>query len=127
MNSKYSNQDLINATLEIYNEFKPSQTKEITKEIKEKIITKPKPLLLTKEIKKKSKAKKNKSLNDKSLIDGKISNDQRLEAYKKRKRIYNKTTLILNKIIKFENDKYLLLDKIKKSNLKIIKMKIPNL
>ena len=127
MNSKYSNQDLINATLEIYNEFEPSQTKEITKKIKEKIIEKPKPLLLTKEIKKKSKAKKNKSLNDKSLIDGKISNDQRLEAYKKRKRIYNKTTLILNKIIKFENKKYLLLDKIKNSNLKIIKMKIPNL
>ncbi|RZO87956.1 MAG: hypothetical protein EVA55_03115 [alpha proteobacterium HIMB114] len=127
MNSKYSNQDLINATLEIYNEFEPSQTKEITKKIKEKIIEKPKPLLLTKEITKKSKTKKNKSLNDKSLIDGKISNNQRLAAYKKRKRIYNKTTLILNKIIKFENNKYLLLDKIKNSNLKIIKMKTPNL
>ena len=27
MNSKYSNQDLINATFEIYNEFKSSETK----------------------------------------------------------------------------------------------------
>ena len=30
MNSKYSNQDLINATLEIYNEFNPSETKRKT-------------------------------------------------------------------------------------------------
>ena len=36
-----------------------------------------------------------------------------------------KKTLKLNKIIKFENDKYLLLDKIKNSELKIIKMKRP--
>ena len=31
MNSKYSNQDLINATFEIYNEFKSNHTKGKTK------------------------------------------------------------------------------------------------
>ena len=126
MNSKYSNQDLINATLEIYNKFKPSQTEEIYKNTKEKIIKKPQPLLLTKEVKNKSKIKKKQSLN-KSQINKKISNTQRLRDYRKRKLVYNKTTLILNKIIKYENEKYLLLDKIKNSNLKIIKMKMPSL
>ena len=36
MKSKYSNQDLINATFEIYNEFKPNQTKEKQKKVKKK-------------------------------------------------------------------------------------------
>ena len=36
MKSKYSNQDLINATFEIYNEFKPNQTKEKTKKSEKK-------------------------------------------------------------------------------------------
>ena len=36
MNSKYSNQDLINATFEIYNEFKPNETKRKTKKSEKK-------------------------------------------------------------------------------------------
>ena len=36
MKSKYSNQDLINATFEIYNEFKPNQTKKKVKKGEEK-------------------------------------------------------------------------------------------
>ena len=37
MNSKYSNQDLINATLEIYNEFKPNENKRKTKKSEKKM------------------------------------------------------------------------------------------
>ena len=67
-------------------------------------------------------------LNYKSPINQKISNQQRLAAYQKKKRGTNtKGKLRLNKIIKFENEKYLLLYKIKNSDLKIIKMKRPNL
>ena len=40
MNSKYSNQDLINATFEIYNEFKSSETKKKTIKSEKKIIQK---------------------------------------------------------------------------------------
>ena len=58
MKSKYSNQDLINATFEIYNEFKPNQTKEKTKKSEKEIIQKPDPLLLSKEVKKKKKQSK---------------------------------------------------------------------
>ena len=138
MKPKYSNQDLINATFEIYNEFKPNETKEKSKKSEKEIIKKPEPLLLSNEakmkkkqskkvnIKKKQKIKHN--LNYKSLINQKISNGQRLAAYQKKKgeRKY-KSILKLNKIIKFENEKYLLLHKIKNSDLKIIKMKRPNL
>ena len=67
-------------------------------------------------------------LNYNSPINQKISNEERLAAYQKRKRVYkHKGTLKLNKIIKFENKKYLLLHKIKNSDLKIIKMKRPDL
>ena len=67
-------------------------------------------------------------LNYKSPINQKISNEQRLAAYQKKKGEYKyKSKLRLNKIIKFENEKYLLLHKIKNSDLKIIKMKRPNL
>ena len=52
MNSKYSNQDLINATFEIYNEFKSNHTKGKTKISEKNIIQKPEPLLLSKEVKK---------------------------------------------------------------------------
>ena len=62
MNSKYSNQDLINATFEIYNEFKPNQTKRKTKKSEKKIIQKPEPLLLSKEVKKDEK-KQSKKVN----------------------------------------------------------------
>ena len=138
MKSKYSNQDLINATFEIYNEFEPNQTKEKTKKSEKEIIQKPEPLLLSREVKKKKKQsktlniKKNPKskyyLNYKSPINQKISNKQRLVAYKKKKEKYKyKGKLRLNKIIKFENEKYLLLYKIKNSDLKIIKMKRPNL
>ena len=137
MNSKYSNQDLINASLEIYNEFKIDQDKEIIKKNTKEIKEKTRPLLLSKEVKNKQKQSKieNKQspktkhfLNYKSPINQKITNEQRLSAYKKkRKRYKKKGILILNKIIKFENEKYLLLDKIKNSKLKIIKMKRPSL
>ncbi len=137
MKSKYSNQDLINATFEIYNEFKPNETKEKSKKIEKEIIQKPEPLLLSKEIKMKKKEskkvniKKNQKikhyLNYKSPINQKISNKQRLSAYQKKKRERKyKSKLMLNKIIKFENEKYLLLHKIKNSDLIIIKMKRPN-
>ena len=137
MKSKYSNQDLINATFEIYNEFKLNETKEKSKKIEKEIIQKPEPLLLSKEIKMKKKEskkvniKKNQKikhyLNYKSPINQKISNKQRLSAYQKKKRERKyKSKLMLNKIIKFENEKYLLLHKIKNSDLKIIKMKRPN-
>ena len=36
MNTKYSNQDLINATFEIYNEFKPKKTEKKTIKSKKK-------------------------------------------------------------------------------------------
>jgi len=137
MNSKYSNQDLINATLEIYNEFKIDQDKGIIKKNTNEIKEKTRPLLLSKEVKnkqkkskieKKQKPKTKHFLNYKSPINQKITNKQRLSAYrKKRKQFKKKGTLILNKIIKFENEKYLLLDKIKNSKLKIIKMKRPSL
>tara|TARA_B100000900_G_C20063111_1_gene506809 strand:+ start:82 stop:498 length:417 start_codon:yes stop_codon:yes gene_type:complete len=138
MKSKYSNQDLINATFEIYNEFKPNQTKVRAKKEGGEIIQKLEPLLLSKEVKtrkKKSKKvniekkKKTKNyLNYKSPINQKISNEQRLLAYQKKKVGYKyKSKLRLNKIIKFENEKYLLLNKIKNSDLKIIKMKRPSL
>ena len=137
MKSKYSNQDLINATFEIYNEFKLNETKEKSKKIEKEIIQKPEPLLLSKEIKMKKKEskkvniKKNQKikhyLNYKSPINQKISNKQRLSAYQKKKRERKyKSKLMLNKIIKFENEKYLLLHKIKNSDLIIIKMKRPN-
>ena len=138
MNTKYSNQDLINATFEIYNEFKPKKTEKKTIKSKKKIIQKTEPLLLSKEVKKvktvskkvkKKKEPKNKHyLNYKSPINQKINNEQRLAAYQKKKAEYKyKGRLRLNKIIKFENENYLLLHKIKNSDLKIIKMKRPNL
>ena len=138
MKSKYSNQDLINATFEIYNDFEPNQIKERTTKSKKEIIQKPEPLLLSKEVKMEKKQSKNVNikknpkikhyLNYKSPINQKISNEQRLAAYQKKKKKRNyKSILRLNKIIKFENEKYLLLHKIKNSDLKIIKMKRPNL
>lgn len=138
MKSKYSNQDLINATLEIYNEFELNQTKEKTKKGEKKIIQKPEPLLLSREVKMKKKQSKTLNieknpkskhyLNYKSPINQKISNQQRLAAYQKKKEKHKyKGKLRLNKIIKFENEKYLLLYKINNSDLKIIKMKRPNL
>ena len=128
MNSKYSNQDLINATLEIYNEFEPSQTKNITKNNQKKISKKVKPLILTKEIKKEKKTTTKRLSKYKSPKDKKITNKQRLAAYKKKKNtLSSKLTLRLNKIIKFENKDYLLLDKIINRDLKIVKMKRPSI
>ena len=138
MSSKYSNQDLINATLEIYNEFKIDHDKRIIKKNTKEIKEKTQPLLLSKEVKnkvkqskkvqKKKEPKTKHFLNYKSPMNQKINNDQRLTAYKRKRDQYKKkSTLILNKIIKFENEKYLLLDKIKNSKLKIIKMKRPSL
>ncbi len=124
MNSKYSNQDLVNATLEIYSEFNKNQSSDDKKIIKNK----PEPLLLSKEVKLKKKFKKQGNINLKSPKNKKISNRQRLIAYKKRKKNHKKIgTLRLNTIIKFENKKYLLLHKVKNIDLKIIKMKSPNL
>ena len=102
MNSKYSNQDLINATLEIYNEFEPSQTKNIAKNTQKKIIKKVKPLILSKEIKKEKKTTTKRLSKYKPPKDKRISNKQRLIAYKKKREAYgSKLTLKLNKIIKF--------------------------
>ena len=154
MNSKFSNQDLINATLEIYNSFDKKPHFQIPEKIniepknpiKKKIVEEKKieheksPLILTKEVKdiKRSNLLKNIFDDEKSVNSG-ISDEKRLEVYKQKKFIIKKNkpikktaekvwpTLRLNKIIKFENNKYLLLHKIKNSDLKIIKMKSPNL
>jgi len=155
MNSKFSNQDLVNATLEIYNRFDkkittPTSQKadsKIQKSTLEKIDLKLKtnensPLVLTKEVKDKKQKKILKNIfNEEKLHDEKITNQKRIEVYEQKKSLskYEKNKLAkkierkvwpllrLNKIIKFENNKYLLLHKIKNSDLKIIKMKSPNL
>ena len=155
MNSKFSNQDLVDATLEIYNRFDekittPTSQKpnsKIQKSTLEKIDLKLKtnensPLVLTKEVKdKKQKDILKNIFNEEKLNDEKITNQKRLKVYEQKKSLskYEKNKLAkkierkvwpllrLNKIIKFENNKYLLLHKIKNSDLKIIKMKSPNL
>ena len=155
MNSKFSNQDLVDATLEIYNRFDkkittPTSQKadsKIQKSTLEKIDLKLKtnensPLVLTKEVKDKKQKKILKNIfNEEKLHDEKITNQKRIEVYEQKKSLskYEKNKLAkkierkvlpllrLNKIIKFENNKYLLLHKIKNSDLKIIKMKSPNL
>jgi hypothetical protein len=155
MNSKFSNQDLVDATLEIYNRFDekittPTSQKpdsKIQKSTLEKIDLKLKtnensPLVLTKEVKDKKQKNILKNIfNEEKLNDEKITNQKRLEVYEQNKSLskYEKNKLAkkierkvwpllrLNKIIKFENNKYLLLHKIKNSDLKIIKMKSPNL
>jgi hypothetical protein len=155
MNSKFSNQDLVDATLEIYNRFDekittPTSQKadsKIQKSKLEKIDLKLKtnensPLVLTKEVKDKKQKNILKNIfNEEKLNDEKITNQKRLEVYEQKKSLskYEKNKLAkkierkvwpllrLNKIIKFENNKYLLLHKIKNSDLKIIKMKSPNL
>lgn len=151
MNSKFSNQDLVDATLEIYNRFDekittPTSQKpnsKIQKSTLEKIDLKLKtnensPLVLTKEVKDKKQKNILKNIfNEEKLNDEKITNQKRLEVYEQNKSLskYEKNKLAkkierkvwpllrLNKIIKFENNKYLLLHKIKNSDLKIIKMK----
>lgn len=155
MNSKFSNQDLVDATLEIYNGFDekittPTSQKpnsKIQKSTLEKIDLKLKtnensPLVLTKEVKDKKQKNILKNIfNEEKLNDEKITNQKRIEVYEQKKSLskYEKNKLAkkierkvwpllrLNKIIKFENSKYLLLHKIKNSDLKIIKMKSPNL
>ena len=155
MNSKFSNQDLVDATLEIYNRFDekittPTSQKpdsKIQKSTLEKIDLKLKtnensPLVLTKEVKDKKQKNILKNIfNEEKLNDEKITNQKKLEVYEQSKSLskYEKNKLAkkierkvwpllrLNKIIKFENNKYLLLHKIKNSDLKIIKMKSPNL
>jgi hypothetical protein len=155
MNSKFSNQDLVDATLEIYNRFDekittPTSQKpnsKIQKSTLEKNDLKLKtnensPLVLTKEVKDKKQKNILKNIfNEEKLNDEKITNQKRIEVYEQKKSLskYEKNKLAkkierkvwpllrLNKIIKFENKKYLLLHKIKNSDLKIIKMKSPNL
>ena len=156
MNSKFSNQDLVDATLEIYNSFDKKLTTAISKKTESKIQkpisekidlnlkTKENSLLvLTKEVKDKEQKNilKNILNNEEKLNDEKITNKKRLDVDEQEKLLakYKKNKLVkkierkvwpllrLNKIIKFENSKYLLLHKIKNSDLKIIKMKSPNL
>jgi len=155
MNSKFSNQDLINATLEIYNSFDKKPHIEIPEKINlearnlitKKVIEEQKtqqeksPLILTKEVKdtKSSNLLKNIFDDDEKSKNSTLTNEKRLEDNSKEKSIIKKNKPIkkttekvwpmlrLNKIIKFENNKYLLLHKIKNSDLKIIKMKSPNL
>ena len=142
MNSKFSNQDLINATLEIYNSFDETSNLTVKKiDIDQKIKKDKFPLVLTKEVKDKKHKNSLKNIfkNKEKLNENSISNKQRLDNYKLKKSKIKKSKpvkkisskvwslLKLNKIIKFENNKYLLLHKIKNSDLKIIKMKSPNL
>ena len=156
MNSKFSNQDLVDATLEIYNSFDEKLTTAISKipEAKIQKLTSEKIdlnlktkenslLVLTKEVKDKEQKNilKNILNNEDKLNDEKITNKKRLDVDEQEKLLakYKKNKLVkkierkvwpllrLNKIIKFENSKYLLLHKIKNSDLKIIKMKSPNL
>ena len=155
MNSKFSNQDLVNATLEIYNSFDKKPHIEIPKKIniearnlitkkvieEQKIEQEQSPLILTKEVKdtKSSNLLKNIFDDDEKSKNSTLINEKRLEVNRKEKSIIKKNKPIkkttkkiwpmlkLNKIIKFENNKYLLLHKIKNSDLKIIKMKSPNL
>ena len=155
MNSKFSNQDLVDATLEIYNRFDekittPTSQKpdsKIQKSTLEKIDLKLKtnensPLVLNKEVKDKKQKNILKNIfNEEKLNDEKITNQKRLEVYEQKKSLSKNeknilakkierkvwSLLRLNKIIKFENSKYLLLHKINNSDLKIIKMKSPNL
>jgi len=155
MNSKFSNQDLINATLEIYNSFDKKPHIEIPEKINlearnlitKKVIEEQKtqqeksPLILTKEVKdtKSSNLLKNIFDDDEKSKNSTLTNEKRLADNRKEKSIIKKNKPIkkttekvwpmlrLNKIIKFENNKYLLLHKIKNSDLKIIKMKSPNL
>ena len=155
MNSKFSNQDLVDATLEIYNRFDekittPTSQKpdsKIQKSTLEKIDLKLKtnensPLVLNKEVKDKKQKNILKNIfNEEKLNDEKITNQKRLEVYEQKKSLSKNeknilakkierkvwSLLRLNKIIKFENNKYLLLHKINNSDLKIIKMKSPNL
>ncbi len=129
MNSKFSNQDLIKATFEIYNEFSKKKLNESNEKIDQKKINKSlSPLLLTKEVELNKNKFSNNFINYKSPINTKITNKEKLREYnKKKKKLKNFSTLILNKILKFENQNYLLLHKIKNSDLKIIKMKKPNI
>ena len=124
MNSKkFSNQDLINATFEIYEKFNTHNGIKKNSKIKN---NNSKPLLLSKEVRPQKKIIK-KKLSKKTTDHEKISNAQRLKAYAlKKNKILNLGTLKLNKIIKFENKNYLLLHKIKNSDLKIIKIKRPS-
>jgi arginine deiminase len=124
MNSKkFSNQDLINATFEIYEKFNTQNGIKKNGKINN---NNSKPLLLSKEVRPQKKTVKEK-LSKKTTDHEKISNAQRLKAYTlKKNKISNLGTLKLNKIIKFENKNYLLLHKIKNSDLKIIKIKRPS-
>ena len=90
MNSKFSNQELIAATLELYNETEKSVIKSSNKSInKKKQKKKIDPLLLDKELvtqKKITHYQKNKSLKS-----SKITNEQRFKAYKKKKKEISKS------------------------------------
>ena len=100
----------------------------LPKALKKKISKKVKPLILSKEIKKEKKTTTKLLSKYKLPKDKKINNKHRLIAYKKKRNTYNsKLTLRLNKIIKFENKDYLLLDKIINRDLKIVKMKRPSI
>lgn len=141
MDSKFTNSDLVGATLKIYNEFSSKQktTIAIKKErdinknksvISKNNIPPPvKPLLLTKEVVKNKGAIQLKNILNESLLENeKISNNIRIKKYYKKKKEFIKLNqklpiLKLNKIIKFEKKNYLLLHRIVNSDLKIIKMK----
>ena len=141
MDSKFTNSDLVGATLKIYNEFNSKQKTTITikkeKDInnnksiisKNNISPSAKPLLLTKEVvKNNSEIQLKNILSEPSLENGKISNNERIKNYYRKKEKFIKLRqklplLKLNKIIKFEKKNYLLLHRIVNSDLKIIKMK----
>ena len=129
MNSKFTNQDLINATLEIYGDtYKQKNNQVKIKSSNQRSLNKKKePLILTKEIQIPEKNHIKIPNKYKSLSNKKINNAKRLRAYRKKKKVLNRsTTLRLNKIIKFEDQDYLLLRRIKNSDLRIIRMKRSN-
>lgn len=140
MDSKFTNSDLVGATLKIYNEFNSKQKTTITikkeKDINENksVISKnnislsAKPLLLTKEVVTNKGAIQLKNILNEFLLENeKISNNERVKKYYKKKefiKLSQKLPILkLNKIIKFEKKNYLLLHRIVNSDLKIIKMK----
>src|SRR6056300_1058438 len=103
MNSKFSNQDLVDATLEIYNRFDEKITTAISqkpdpkiqKSTLEKIDLKLKtnensPLVLTQEVKDKKQKNILKNIfNEEKLNDEKITNQKRIEVYEQKKKLTN--------------------------------------
>ena len=90
MNSKFTNQDLINATLEIYGDtYKQKNNQVKIKNSNQRSLNKKKePLILTKEIQIPEKNHIKIPNKYKSLSNKKINNAKRLRAYRKKKKSF---------------------------------------